>query len=657
MDAHTLERLEFDRIRHLLAGYVNCALGRRMALKLKPATQVELIERWLAQFREMTEASATIGLPPFGGVHDISEAVRAAVPPHCLEPEEFAVVAETLDATHAIAQWAGALPEESTSLRALSANIGDFKALGDVVHRVVDTNGEIRDDASAKLHSLRTEIAAARINIGHVVDRLLRDRQITRWLRYPEATFHDDRLVLPLAAEHRGRIPGIIHRSSDSGATLFVEPAEAVELNNRIITLRNEEQAEISRLLLHLTRQVYLNQQPILDTLQALAVLDLVVAKVRFARDYGLSCPRLSPDGKLALHGARHPLLVEMQREAADQPEDRQTRGQREHREAADQPEQHQVVPINVRLGDDFDVLVVTGPNTGGKTVTLKTVGLTCVMAQSGLPIPAEEGSCVPVYKDIFIDVGDEQSLQQSLSTFSSHMRQLMVMLERARPGTLVLIDELGAGTDPDEGAAIGQAIVEELLARQCPALVTTHLGVLKSLAYTEPRAENACVEFDEKSFRPTYRLLIGEPGTSNAINIAQRLGLPSKIVAAARGHLSQSHQQLTRAIRGTLQSRRLAEQARAEAESVKRQADQEKLAAQRERQALREQEKQFHQWVETVSALRPGDRVHVKRFDRQGRIVRMLLHKQLAVVNMGAIEVEVPLRELACLPEEETGT
>jgi DNA mismatch repair protein MutS2 len=278
----------------------------------------------------------------------------------------------------------------------------------------------------------------------------------------------------------------------------------------------------------------------------------------------------------------------------------------------------------------------------------LKTVALACAMAQAGLPVPAGPGSMVPIYEDILVDIGDEQSLQQSLSTFSSHLMRVLEMLERADGDTLVLIDELGAGTDPDEGAAIGRAIVDELLARGCPALITTHLGVLKSLAYTEARVENACVDFDVQTLRPTYRLLIGEPGNSNAIEIAARLGLPAKITEAARGHLAGSHQQLTRAIRGTLFSRRQAERARADAERARVDAEKEKEAAERARIELRDREGAFQRWVETVSSLRPGDLVHIGRFDRDGRIVRMLLHKQLAVVEVGAVEMEIPIRELS---------
>jgi len=629
VDAHTLTILEFDRVRQLLADQAHCALGRRMALKVKPVAQPELVNQYIAQVQELMEAAGRIGLPPFGGVHDVREAVRAAVPPHLLEPEDFAVLAETLDATHAIVAWAGRLNPDITQLRTLCERIGDFKPLADTIRRVIDPTGQIRDDASAKLRRVRTEVAAARIRIEQVIDRLLRDRQATRWLQYPQATFHEDRLVLPLAAEHRGRVPGIIHRSSDSGATLFVEPAEAVELNNLIIALKNDETVEINRLLWHLTHQVQLNRDEILRTMDALAVLDLVAAKVKFAWVYKLVCPIMSTDGRLRLHDARHLLLVDMQKKAA------QT------------GERTEVVPISLRLSDDFDVLVITGPNTGGKTVTLKTTGLACLMAQAGLPIPAGPGSCVPIYHDILVDIGDEQSLQQSLSTFSAHLNRLLLMLRRARPGTLLLIDELGAGTDPDEGAAIGQAILRELLDRQCAALISTHLGVLKSVAYSEARAENACVEFDMETLQPTYRLLIGEPGSSHAINIAARLGLPPRLVEAARNHLSESHLQLTRAIRGTLTSRRQAETARAEAEAAKIAADQERKAAEEQRQAFEERQAAFDRWVKAVAGLKPGDRVRVKRFDREGRVVRVLLHKQLAVVNVGAMEAEVPLREV----------
>ena len=629
VDAHTLDKLDFDAVRQLLAAHVSCDLGRGMALKIEPADQLELIEQWQIQFRELLEAASLRDLPPFGGVHDIREAIRVAVPPHCLEPDDLMVVAETLAATHNLVEWAAVLPEHLGQLRGLCEQIGDFHSIAEAIRRVIGPDGQVRDDASTRLNRIRIEISQARIDVGHVFDRLLRDRNLVRWLRYPQATFHDDRLVLPLSSEHRGRIPGIVHRSSDSGATLFVEPAAAVELNNRIISLKQEEHAEIGRLLMQLTHQVHLNQQPVLETLEALAVLDLVVGKVRLARSYALTSPQISPDGKLVLRQARHLLLIDLQKQEA-----------REGRK-------REVVPIDVRLGDDFDLMVITGPNTGGKTVTLKTVGLACLMAQAGLPVPAAEGSQVPLYRDILIDIGDEQSLQQSLSTFSAHLARLLVMLKKAGPGMLILIDELGAGTDPDEGAALGRAIVEELLQRRCMAMVTTHLGVLKSVAFAEARAENACVDFDNRTLQPTYRLLIGEPGNSNAINIATRLGLPERVIKAARSHMDQSQQQLTRAIQGTLASRRQAEHARTQADTARVEAERQAEASRRETLALQARQVEFDRWVSRISTLRPGDKVHVNRFDRPGTVVRVLLHKQLAVVNVGSMEMEIPLREL----------
>ena len=630
MDPHALQRLEFDRIRHMVADHAHSPLGRAMALKLKPTVREPLVRRWLAQVAEMESAEATIGLPPFGGLHDVREMIRRAVPPAKLEPEELARLVESLDAAHAVLAWSHGLRDQHTELRMLVSRLGDFRIIADEIHRVVDARGAIRDDASPRLARIRAAIADARSRIQVVTDRLLKSPHVTKWLRYPEATFHNDRLVLPLATEHRGRVPGIIHRTSDSGATLFVEPAEAVELNNAIVRLRQDESEEIGRILWHITHLVHLNAKELLRTFDTLAVLDFIATKVRFAQAYGMSCPTVGTDRTLRLRNARHPLLLLMQR-----------------REKAAGRITRPVVPIDVRLGEDFDLLVVTGPNTGGKTVALKTVGLLAAMTQAGLPIPADAGSTLPLYDNVLIDVGDEQSLQQSLSTFSAHLTQLLRMLSLATPRTLVLVDELGAGTDPDEGAAIGRAVVEELLKVGCHAMVTTHLGVLKSIAFTHPRADNAAVEFDVASLQPTYRLRIGEPGNSNALAIAERLGMPKRLIESARRHLSRKSRALQRVIAGTVATRRRAERARTLAEAAAREAEQARSAMQRQKEELERQKAEFADWTRSLATLRPGDPVHVRRFDREGVIVRMQLHKQTAVVSVGAIELEVPLVEL----------
>ncbi|UCG32053.1 MAG: hypothetical protein JSU68_10350 [Phycisphaerales bacterium] len=538
MNAHTLDKLEFERITELLAGYAASGLGRGLALQVRPAHGAGQILAWLEQVREMLAVEKSMGLPPFAGIRDVRPEVRAAVPPTRLEPEVFAQIAETLQGTHHVRAWLDALPEEAGRLRHLGERVGDFLSIAQQISEAVDARGHVRDEATARLARIRGQIIRAKDSIGEVITKLLHSPQIQKILQYPNATFHNDRTVLPLKAEHRGRIQGIIHRSSDSGATLFIEPAPVVQLNNQIIKLRYEEHEEITRVLWQLTQLIHLNRETILETLNALAVLDLIGAKVRMARHLRLEVADLIDEQQIRLREARHPILLTMPDRRAEEPtEDQEGQG----RAAIGRPEPRfeRVVPIDIRVGDDFDLLVVTGPNTGGKTVTLKTVGLMAAMHQSGLPIPAAPGCKMPVFDDVLMDVGDEQSLQQSLSTFSSHLGYVLETLRRSTPRTLVLIDELGAGTDPDEGAAIGRAVMDELLQIGCRAIITTHLGVLKSRAHTHTRVENASVEFDLETLMPTYRLRIGEAGNSNALAIAQRLGMPKRLVDAAEKHLS----------------------------------------------------------------------------------------------------------------------
>jgi DNA mismatch repair protein MutS2 len=636
MDPHTLRCLELTAVCEMVAEHAHTSLGRAMAMRLKPTTRELLIGQWHAQVREMLAAIAAVGAPPFGGLRDIRETIRHAVPPATIEPDDLGIVVDALRAACNVRDWAQRLPETCPQLRAITERVGDFRYIVAQIDRVIDNRGGIRDNATDRLLKLRNEICNARANIQRVVDRLLKDPHATKWLRYAEATFHDDRLVVPLAAEHRGRIPGIVHRTSDSGATLFVEPAEAVELNNTIVRLRRDEADEIGRILWRITHQIHLNQKTLLVTLDALAVLDLIATKARFAQAYDMTCPRIGEGRPLKLRNVRHPLLLRLQRE----------------RRLADE-DPIDVVPIDVRLGEDFDLLVVTGPNTGGKTVALKTVGLIALMAQAGLPIPADPGAELPVYDHVLIDVGDEQSLEQSLSTFSAHMTRLLDMLKRATSRTLVLVDELGAGTDPDEGAAIGRAVVEELLRIGCHTMVTTHLGALKSVAFTAERADNAAVEFDVQTLQPTYHLRIGEPGNSNAIAIARRLGMPGRLMRRARQLLSRRGRALEKAIAGTLHSRREAERARGQAESAKVEAEKARTELESQRQRLARDQAAFADWTRAVAQLRPGDTVFVAKFDREGSIVRMQFQKQTAVVCVGAIELEVPLTELR-LPDQQ---
>ena len=635
VDEITLEKLEFDDVRDLLAGQCACALGRRLARSLDPTSKPGLIREWMDQVVEMISASEAHGLPPMAGIHDIRGYVRASSGATPLEPEALADIGETLGATRSVMDWLLRVEECAPSLYATGSRMIDLCPLADTINESIDARGVVRDYASPKLASIRRTIEDAKRRVRDVFDRIVKKSGVNKMLQYSNATFHNDRMVLPLKAEYRGRIPGIVHRSSDSGATLFVEPSESVELNNAIVRLAEEEFKEVTRILRELTGEVRIRAEEIMTTLRVVGVLDLVAAKVRYAKRWSCVVPQIDIDGVMNLFEARHPLLLELFA-----------------KQSADGDEAREVVPIDVRLGEDFDVLVITGPNTGGKTVTLKTVGLLAVMTQCGIPIPAGEGTRMPVYRDIFIDIGDEQSLQQSLSTFSSHLANQLRILQRSGQGCLVLVDELGAGTDPDEGAAIGRAIITELLGLAAKAIVTTHLSALKTVAFSSARVDNAAVEFDAASLRPTFRVHLGEPGNSNALIIAQRLGMPLRLVKEAQKHLEDRTRALNKAIAGTLQSRRQAEKARKQARDAVVEAERERENLQRNRAELEASQEAFERWAKWVNQLDRGDKVWIKALRRPGTVVRMQLHKQTAVVSSGAMDLELPLRDID-FPEE----
>lgn len=631
MDDHTLNKLQFPAIREALAARCGGSLGKQLALKIRPSGSSKMVVRWLDQVRELQKVAETIGLPPLGGVRDIRASIRASGVPAGLEADALAETANTLEATGLIGRWALGLGDESPLLKGLALRVGDFTPIANKIREAIDERGVVRDDASPKLANIRATIAKAKAQVDIVFARILRHSSITRYLQYANATVHNDRKVLPLKAEHRGRIDGIIHRSSDSGATLFVEPAEAVELNNTIVRLGLDENKEISRILRDLSRLVHINAEEILTTLDAVAVLDLLTGKMRFARDINARVPDISDDRRLELRQARHPVLEMIFR-----------------KQAADGGPVREVVPIDVRLGDDFDMLVITGPNTGGKTVAIKTVGLLVLMVQSGIPIPVAAGSIVPVYNMVHVDIGDEQSIEQSLSTFSSHLSNLLHILQTAGRESLVLVDEIGSGTDPDEGAAIGRAIIQELLRLGASCIVTTHLSALKAAAYTEPRVDNASVEFDVETLKPLYRLRLGEPGNSNAIVIAERLGMPKNLVKQARGYLDNRHQALAKAIEGTLDTRRQAEQARQEASDARLESQRQREEMERQTRALEKAREDHDRWVAWLNKLHEGDEVFVRSFERAGRVVRMQFQKQTAIVAAGSVDFEVRLQELA---------
>jgi len=621
MDQHTLEKLEFDKIKAVLARYAATDLGRKLIERLLPTHRQQLVRLWLAETEQMVAAVDRFGPAPFAGARDVTELIRKVQPGVYLTGEEFYLVGRVLQATHYVHNYLKQLPDELDHLHRLAERMGDFQAIAWRIDQTVDAAGRVRDTAGERLMKIRAKIEDSRQKIRKVLDRLIKTPAVVKILRYPNWTFQGDRMVLPVSANHRHQLSGIVHRSSDSGATLFIEPTESVELNNAVVKLGLEEQQEIARILWELAHLIHLNRDEILIALKALARLDMLGAKAAYAIKRQCVKPRINGDRIVSIQKIKHPLLMELLG-----------------------PEK--VVPINVRVGDDFDLLIITGPNTGGKTVTLKTIGLAVLMTQAGMFIPAHDAT-LPVFDDVFIDVGDEQSLQQSLSTFSSHLTRILEILRKATPACLALIDELGAGTDPDEGAAIGQAVLDQLLRRQTRTIVTTHLSPLKSYAYRRPRTDNAAVEFDPETLSATYKLRIGEPGNSNAMIIAEHLGMPKHMLKRARRYISGRVRAFQQAIDATVSSRREAEQARSSAMSAEKNAEQKQKELEHQINQLHQQQQEFERWLAWINSLKSGEKVYVKKFRREGTVVRMELHKQQALVDLGRLAAEVPLTDI----------
>lgn len=625
MDAHTLGLLEYDKVRELLAGYAVSSLGREKARSMEPMTDLAAITKELRLVSEMVQAMIQGHTPPLSGIHDVRLVVRRAAIGTMLSAEQLLQVAETLSATGAIYRYKMRLDGNLTDLIDLLTPVEDLGILARTIGGCIDGRGHVLDGASRELAAVRQKLFELDEKVKAEVKRLLRDPELRKILSYPNATVNGDHYVLPVAANHRQKLPGIVHRVSGTGETLFIEPASIAALSAERITLKSEEDREVNRILRRLSTEVGRVAKPLTYSLEILAKLDFITAKAKYSRDFTMSAPDMNDDGRLWLRQARHPLLDHLFRN------DQSGRS---------------VVPIDVRLGLGFRLLIITGPNTGGKTVTLKSTGLLSLMAQSGMHIPAAEGSAVPVFHKVFADIGDEQSLEQSLSTFSSHISRIAGILKEGNDRSLILLDELGAGTDPTEGAALGRAILDELDTLGCRAIVTTHLGDLKTYAFNNPQAENGAVEFDIESLRPTYRLHIGQFGMSNAIRIARRLKMPKHLLSRAHKYLKRRqgrNAELTRLqeLRAEAEKAREAALA-AEFEAARQREEFEKKTAAIEREAREETELR-----EVRKRLQPNDLVLVTRFDKTGRVVRVNPVKQTVTVSVGLGQWEVPYDEV----------
>jgi DNA mismatch repair protein MutS2 len=561
VDARSIALLEFPQVRERLAEATSFPPSRRLAEALEPSADPIVVARGLDetdQVRALLSERAGVGV---GGAHDIGPAIGRAARGGRLDPGQFLELADTLDAAGRL--QTSLADDRRRLLHDLAREIHPLPAVRSTLARTFDPVGEILDTASPRLGGLRAAVRVAYDRLRRRLDALV-GSELGDALQDPIITLRNGRYVVPVKAEARSRVKGIVHDASGSGQTLFVEPLVVVELGNAWREAQVAEQEEIERILDELSALVAANADALRETLDALARFDFWAAKAQLAAELDGIRAETSERTEIVLLGARHPGLT------------------------------GRIVPIDVRIGDGYTALVVTGPNTGGKTVTLRTLGLLALMHQAGLHIPAETGSRLPVLHDVFADIGDEQSIAQSLSTFSGHLRSITRIVAAAGPGTLVLLDELGAGTDPTEGSALAQALLDHFIRTGALVAATTHYAELKAYAHTTSGVRNASVEFDLETLSPTYKLTIGLPGGSQAFAIAERLGLDPAIVADARSRLSENErafEETLARIRATegettdaLDRARAAELRAAEA---LRQADEERRRARDEREEL----------------------------------------------------------------------
>ena len=569
MEQRVLKTLEYDKIIALLVDKASCTYGKEKAAELTPFVQLDEVK--IAQ--QGTQEAATVlrlkGSAPLGGIRDIRSSVQRARLNAMLAPLELLDIASTIMAGRRLKNFLLDMCQDHDLplLQLQAERIEGLRELEMEIRRCIDENGDVLDSASVELRQVRQEIRQVESRIREKLDQMTRSSSYQKMLMENIVTIRGDRFVIPVKQEYRHVFGGIVHDQSASGATLFIEPEVIVSMNNKLRELRLREEREVERILYILTEQVSFAVEALSENVDALTELDFLFAKAQLAWSMKAVCPKLNDRGYLQMRKARHPLIP---------------------REV--------VVPVDVELGGEYQAIVVTGPNTGGKTVSLKTIGLLSLMAMSGLHIPAEEESEMTVFSSVFADIGDEQSIEQSLSTFSSHMTNIISILEKMDEKSLVLFDELGAGTDPTEGAALAMSIIDHVIDSGARMVATTHYSELKAYAYDRPEVINASVEFDVQTLRPTYRLLVGVPGRSNAFAIARRLGLPEAIIEVARGSISEEDNQVESMIASLERNRKSAEadrnaaaSLRREAEELRRQLDEERARFAEEKNKLME--------------------------------------------------------------------
>ena len=545
MEQESFKVLEYKRILSKLREKAGTTLGKELASGLLPSSDREEVRERLQQTAEAVYVSS-IAQPPLGGIKDIRESIKKVGMGAVLAPDELLDILTTMYAMREMKRFFKELEAEAPILKNWARSLEILGQLEKDLEHIVDEHGNLRDDASVELKRIRREIRSSQAKIKDHLAGLLHNNEYQKYFQEAIVTMRGDRYVLPVKQEYRQHFPGIVHDQSATGSTLFIEPMAVVNLNNDIKQLTAAERHEVERILRAASQKIRKNDSQLMDNCEIMAEVDFAFAKANLAYEMKATEPVINANGVTRLMSARHPLL----------PADK-------------------VVPIDIAIGDSYSMLLVTGPNTGGKTVSMKTFGLLVLMAQSGLFLPAESGSEIAVYSNVYADIGDEQSIEQSLSTFSAHMTHLVSILDKVEPDDLVLLDELGAGTDPEEGAALAMAILERLLTIKATVLATTHYSELKTFAFGREGIENACVEFDVATLRPTYRLLIGIPGASNAFAISRRLGLSESLIIRAKQLIQADHAQFEQVINQLEKEKMLYEQMNADIETRLRRAEQ----------------------------------------------------------------------------------
>ncbi|MBM7660608.1 DNA mismatch repair protein MutS2 [Bacillus mesophilus] len=560
----TLKVLEFTKVKEQLIKHASSSLGKEKVENLFPTTSYEEAVEW----QNITDEASTVlrlkGNVPLGGIFDVRPYAKRAKIGSILSPHELLNITSTLYASRQMKKFVQDLVEEELTIPFLEGYANRLFILLDLERKInfcIGESGEVLDGASDKLKSLRSQLKTLESRAREKLENMIRSTSTQKMLSDAIITIRNDRFVIPVKQEYRGAFGGMVHDQSASGATLFIEPQSVVDINNSLNETKFKEKQEVERILSELSQEVAVEADSILENIAVLAEIDFMFAKGAYSQKIKASKPKLNNSGYIKLLKARHPLI----------PKD-------------------EVVPNDVELGRDFTSIVITGPNTGGKTVTLKLVGLFTLMAQSGLQLPALDGSEMGIFKAVYADIGDEQSIEQSLSTFSSHMVNIVDILKKVDGDSLVLFDELGAGTDPQEGAALAISILDEVYRRGARVIATTHYPELKAYGYNRDGVVNASVEFNVETLSPTYKLLIGVPGRSNAFEISKRLGLNQSVIENAKNHISAESNQVENMIASLEENRRKAETDMEEAEHIRK--DAEELHKELQRQIIEFNEK-----------------------------------------------------------------